>query len=49
MATRADKASYRYCDFYCFMSWAEFALYVARDDDDEGNDSFDISFSALSA
>lgn len=48
MATRADRASYRYCDFYCFMSWAEFALDVARDDD-EGNDSFGISFSALRA
>lgn len=36
MATRAEKFSYRYCDFYCFMSLADFTSYISRDDDDDG-------------
>jgi hypothetical protein len=42
MATKADKSGYRYSDFYCFMSLADFAAYVDRDDED-GVDSFQIS------
>ncbi|WP_427006365.1 hypothetical protein [Pseudarthrobacter sp. H2] len=42
MATKADKSTYRYSDFYCFMSLADFAAYVDRDDED-GGDSFQIS------
>jgi hypothetical protein len=34
VATRADKADYRYGDFYCFMSLADFTAYISRDDDD---------------
>lgn len=46
MATRTEKSSYRYCDFYCYMSLADFTLYVSRDDDDD-DDSFAISSSKL--
>jgi hypothetical protein len=44
MATRTEKSSYRYCDFYCYMSLADFTSYISRDDDD---DSFTISSSKL--
>lgn len=32
MATKADKGNYRYSDFYCFISLADFTAYVSRDD-----------------
>ncbi|MBT2549597.1 hypothetical protein [Arthrobacter sp. ISL-65] len=41
MATKAEKKDYRYCDFYCFMSLADFSAYVASDDD--GEHGFSIS------
>ncbi|MDQ0620083.1 hypothetical protein [Arthrobacter globiformis] len=43
MATKAEKKGYRYCDFYCFMSLADFTAYMARDDDEN---SFSISGSS---
>lgn len=48
VATRAEKANYRYSDFYCFMSLSDFTAYVARDDAD-GEDFFSISASQLVA
>lgn len=44
VATRADKVNYRYSDFYCFMSLADFTAFVSRDDDD-GDHGFSISSS----
>lgn len=44
MATKTEKSSYRYCDFYCYMSLADFTSYISSDDDD---DSFTISSSKL--
>lgn len=46
MATKAEKANYRYTDFYCFMSRTDFATFIARDDD-EGDSSFTISEGAI--
>lgn len=43
MATAAEKSNYRYSDFYCFMSFADFNKYISQDDD--GNGSFPISSS----
>ncbi|MFJ5693915.1 hypothetical protein ACIP9X_08685 [Arthrobacter sp. NPDC093125] len=34
MATRAEKSNYRYSDFYCFMSLADFTAYISVDDVD---------------
>lgn len=48
VATKADKANYRYSDFYCFMSLSDFTAYVSRDDVD-GEDFFSISTSLLAA
>lgn len=42
VATRSEKSKYRYIDFYCFMSLADFTAYVLRDDR-VGEDSFSIS------
>lgn len=36
VATRAEKANYRYSDFYCFMSLADFTAYISADDDSDG-------------
>lgn len=47
MATKADKANYRYTDFYCFMSLSDFTAYISHDDVD-GEDYFSISTSHLS-
>lgn len=32
VATRAEKSNYRYSDFYCFMSLADFTAYISVDD-----------------
>lgn len=40
----AEKANYRYTDFYCFMSRTDFATSITRDDD-EGDNCFSISSS----
>ena len=38
VATRAEKSNYRYSDFYCFMSLADFTAYISADDgDDDGS------------
>jgi len=42
MATKAEKSKYRYSDFYCFMSLADFTAYISRDDGD-GDRGFSIS------
>jgi hypothetical protein len=34
VATRTEKSKYRYSDFYCFMSLADFTAYIAVDDYD---------------
>lgn len=34
MATSSQKSNYRYLDYYCYMSFADFTAYIARDDDD---------------
>jgi hypothetical protein len=34
VATKAEKSSYRYSDFYCFMSLADFTAYISVDDCD---------------
>ena len=34
VATRAEKSTYRYSDFYCFMTLADFTAYIAVDDVD---------------
>lgn len=34
LATKAEKANYRYRDFYCFMSLADFTTYISTDDRD---------------
>lgn len=41
MATNLRKSSYRYMDYYCYMSLADFNAFLAQDDD--GDDSFSIS------
>jgi hypothetical protein len=48
VATKSEKANYRYTDFYCFMSLSDFTAYVSRDDMD-GEDFFPISTSQLAA
>lgn len=45
MATRTEKSKYRYSDFYCFMSLADFTAYIATDDS-EGDGCFSISGSS---
>ena len=42
VATRAEKSTYRYSDFYCFMSLADFTAYISADDGD-GDGSVSIS------
>ena len=42
VATTAEKSKYRYSDFYCFMSLADFTAYVSKDDG-EGDRGFSIS------
>jgi hypothetical protein len=42
VATRTEKSKYRYSDFYCFMSLADFTAYIAADDCD-GDGGFSIS------
>jgi hypothetical protein len=34
VATRAEKSNYRYSDFYCFMTLADFTAYISVDDVD---------------
>ena len=34
VATRAEKSNYRYSDFYCFMTLADFTAYISVDDGD---------------
>lgn len=41
MATKIQKSNYRYSDFYCYMSLADFNAYISQDD--EGDESFTIS------
>jgi hypothetical protein len=48
VATRAEKSQYRYSDFYCFMSLADFTAYVSRDDRD-GDSGFSISGSEFAS
>lgn len=48
VATTAEKSKYRYSDFYCFMSLADFTAYVSRDDRD-GDSGFSISGSEPAA
>ena len=36
VATKAEKSNYRYSDFYCFMSLADFTAYISSDDDADG-------------
>lgn len=45
MATSVQKSSYRYSDYYCYMSLKDFNAYISRDDD-EGDSSFPISKNA---
>jgi hypothetical protein len=35
MATKAEKANYRYSDFYCLMSLTDFMAYISSDDEGE--------------
>ncbi|MDQ0616767.1 hypothetical protein [Arthrobacter globiformis] len=42
MATTSEKSEYRYSDFYCFMSLADFTAYISRDDG-YGEAGFSIS------
>lgn len=42
MATKSEKLEYRYSDFYCFMSLADFTAYISCDDGD-GEGGFSIS------
>lgn len=42
VATRAEKSNYRYSDFYCFMSLADFTAYISADDV-EGDGGVSIS------
>jgi len=37
VATKAEKANYRYIDFYSVMSLADFTEYIANDDADSTN------------
>jgi hypothetical protein len=48
VATKADKANYRYSDFYCFMSLTDFTAYISRDDIN-GEEFFSISTYKLAA
>lgn len=48
VATKEEKSNYRYTDFYCFMSLADFYAYVSADDVD-GEGSISISFSSAAA
>ncbi|MDQ1058401.1 hypothetical protein QFZ23_002302 [Arthrobacter globiformis] len=48
MATKAEKSNYRYSDFYCYMSLADFTAYIECDDLDTGN-GFSITSSKLFA
>ncbi|MDQ1058402.1 hypothetical protein QFZ23_002303 [Arthrobacter globiformis] len=48
VATRSEKLKYRYSDFYCFMSLADFTAYVSRDDAG-GESGFSISDSSKPA
>jgi hypothetical protein len=48
VATRTEKSKYRYSDFYCFMSLADFTAYIATDDCD-GDGCFSISGSSEAA
>ena len=48
VATKSEKANYRYSDFYCFMSLSDFTAYVSRDDI-AGEDFFPISTGQLAA
>jgi hypothetical protein len=41
MATRAQKFNYRYSDYYCYMSLADFIDYISQEDNDDR--SFTIS------
>lgn len=42
VATRAEKSNYRYSDFYCFMTLADFTAYISVDDG-EGDGVISIS------
>jgi hypothetical protein len=42
VATRAEKSNYRYSDFYCFMTLADFTAYISVDDG-EGDGGISIS------
>jgi hypothetical protein len=42
VATRAEKSNYRYSDFYCFMTLADFTAYISVDDV-EGDGGVSIS------
>ena len=42
VATRAEKSNYRYSDFYCFMTLADFTAYISVDDVD-GDGAVSIS------
>lgn len=48
MATRAEKSNYRYSDFYCFMSLADFTAYISADDG-EGDGCISISHGSRAA
>lgn len=48
VATKAEKSNYRYSDFYCFMSFADFTAYISTDDG-EGAGSISISHSSSAA
>jgi len=41
MPTKAQKSAFKYTDFYCYMSLADFNVYISTDD--EGDDSFPIT------
>ena len=42
VATKAEKSNYRYSDFYCFMTLADFTAYISVDDV-EGDGGVSIS------
>lgn len=35
VATKAEKSNYRYSDFYCIMSYADFTVYISQDDSEQ--------------
>ncbi|MDP9999628.1 hypothetical protein J2W15_003140 [Pseudarthrobacter sulfonivorans] len=41
MPSKAEKSAFKYTDFYCYMSLADFNVYISNDDEIEG--SFPIS------